>query len=90
MAAAAFEQPLVLLFSGDGIWQLLDHQHSEDKNHGKLVSALPIYGVSEIIVDEASLHARGLSPEDLCLPVSPRDKQGITQLLSSARHILTF
>lgn len=93
MAAAAFDQNVGLLFSGDGVWQLLDHQLTEntgEKNHGKLISALPLYGVDTIYVDSAALSARGLTPADLCLDVQLVDKQGISKLFAESAHILSF
>lgn len=92
MAAAAFEQPVALLFSGDGVWQLIDHQNTRvgEKNHSKLVSALPIYGIAEIFIDSASLVERQLTPKDLCIPVVQLDKTEIATLLTNSGQVFTF
>lgn len=93
MAAAVFDQDVALLFSGDGIWQLMAEQSSEniaDKNHGKLVSALPLYGVAEIFVDRDSLQSRSLSLEDLCVEARCLDKSDITQLMAQSRQVFNF
>lgn len=93
MAAAVFDQEVSLLFSGDGIWQLVADQSSEliaEKNHSRLISALPLYDVHTIYVDRESLSARSLSVNDLCLPVAVVDKRQLPQLLAASDQVFNF
>ena len=51
LAAAAFEQPVKLLFMGDGVLQLLPEQDSRaigQKNIGRLLSSLPLYDIDMV------------------------------------------
>lgn len=92
MATAAFDQPIALLFSGDGVWQLLDDQAPPEgtKHHGKLVSALPVFGVDALYVDEQSLLNRGLKLDDLCIQARAIDAAGIRTLLCASLCVYNF
>lgn len=92
MAAAAFERPVSVLFSGDGVWQLLRDQApaSGEKNHGKLLSALPLYGIESVYVDAASLTTRGLAAEQLCVPVEMVDNEAVAALLARSHWVFNF
>lgn len=93
MAAAVFDQDIHLLFSGDGIWQLLKGQQAEGlnaKSQSKLLSALPLYGVESILVDQQSLLERSLTTDDLCMDVRLVDNSSIKQLLTTSQHVLNF
>lgn len=93
LTAAAFEQPLSVLFMDDGIWQLLKDQDPRvngDKNLGNNLSALPLYDVESIYIDQRSLTARGLDTDELLLPVTPLHPEQIQQLLAEHDHILSF
>lgn len=92
MATAAFDQAIALLFSGDGVWQLLDRQNPPEgsKHHAKLVSALPVFGVDHLYVDEAALLSRGMTMDDLCVSATPLDSQGMRELISHCRCIYNF
>lgn len=66
LAAAAFEQQVQLLFSGDGVWSLMADQHSDAtqrKNIEKLLHALHYYDIETVYVDAHSLQARSLTAE---------------------------
>lgn len=92
MAAAAFEQPVTLLFSGDGVWQLVDRQQpaSGEKNHAKFLSALPLYGVDRICADRQSLQQRGLDAAELCIPVTEIETESINTLLADCDQVFNF
>ncbi|MFT5578328.1 MAG: tRNA 2-thiouridine synthesizing protein C [Paraglaciecola psychrophila] len=86
LAAAAFDQPLSLLFSGDGVYQLMKEQNSEaivSKNLGKVLTALPLYGIDSLYADDSALRLRGLEIEDLLLPVQLLDTQKIKDLMAN-------
>lgn len=92
MAAAAFEQPITLLFSGDGVWQLVAHQQPPggEKNHGKFVSALPLYGIESVYVDRQSLALRGLDVSALCVPVELIEADAVCTLMASCDQVFNF
>lgn len=93
LAAAAFEQDVSLFFTDDGVWQLLKGQHGDavrQKNHGSIVSALPLYEVSALYVDRESMKERGLTPDDLVLPVELLDPAGYAALARDFDTVMTF
>jgi tRNA 2-thiouridine synthesizing protein C len=54
LASAAFEQPVDLLFIGDGVLHLQAGQESQARglrNKGKLLASLPLYGIERVYVD---------------------------------------
>ncbi len=82
-----------MLFSGDGVWQLLGGQDSAtlpDKNHGKLLSALPLYGVERIYAEQEALQARSLTTDDLCVGVQSVHRPHIKTLLTESAQVFTF
>jgi tRNA 2-thiouridine synthesizing protein C len=93
LAAGIFEQNLGLIFIGDGVWQLIDHQNSETiayKNHQKVLSALPLYDISDIYVDQAAITERMIDAQQLSLNACIVSDPEITQLFGSADMILNF
>jgi tRNA 2-thiouridine synthesizing protein C len=54
LAAAAFEQRVDLLFTGDGVLQLMKDQDSRSmgkKNIGQQLASLPLYDIESVYVD---------------------------------------
>lgn len=91
LAFAAFDRPMALLFLDDGVFQLCGGQQpATGKCQEKMLSALPIYGIEDIFVHETSLQVRGLTLEDLSLPITPLSDKACGQLIAQARHTLSF
>jgi tRNA 2-thiouridine synthesizing protein C len=93
MAAAAFDQKVMILFFGDGVTQLLKHQDSSaiaQKSLEKQLSALPLYDVNEIYVDAAALYERGIDASDLSLTATPLNSKDIAALLARSDIALNF
>lgn len=91
LANAAFEQPVDLLFIGDGILQLLAEQNSRVigvKNIGRLLGSAPLYDIEAVYVDAAALARYQLTAPDLMLPVIPLDEAAIHELLCASNHLL--
>ncbi|AFU97952.2 DsrE family protein [Simiduia agarivorans] len=89
LATAAFDQPIQLVFWGNGVYQL--HKHNQPEQFGlapvnKQLAALPMYGVDEIYVDN-SKHpvAESTLPDARAL-----DKDGLQALIQSALQVLVF
>ena len=92
LAAAAFEQDLELLFTGDAVFQLIDGQNPSvinQKNLTKTLSALPIYGINKFYVDTNTLIEYGIN-DKLCLPTTKVDANEISKLIATADTILNF
>lgn len=92
MAAGAFDQPVALLFSGDGVWQLIKDQSppTGQKNLGKFLSALPLYGLDCVYVESEALNARGLNKEHLLMDVKLINQVEIKGLYSQFDTLFNF
>lgn len=93
LAAAAFEQDLQLLFTGDSVLQLLKDQQPEgilQKNLSKTLSVLPVYGVEKLYVEQEALTRYGIKEDQLCLPVLPVTAIQMAELLALATVTLNF
>lgn len=92
LVGAAFELPLAVLFSGDGVWQLAGEQAAESpgiKSIAKQLRALPLYDVDRIYVHEPSLRIRGLNPESLALPVTLLPSDAVTTLIDHVEVVFS-
>ena len=72
LIAAAFDQDVSVVFIDDGVCQLMRNQDTEAigmKNFSKTYRALEDYDIEKIYVEQESLDARGLTSEDLIIPV---------------------
>ena len=72
LIAAAFDQDVSVVFVDDGVYQLKKNQDTTAigmKNFSKTYRALDDYDVEKIYVEQESLDARGLTAEDLIIPV---------------------
>jgi tRNA 2-thiouridine synthesizing protein C len=72
LVAAAFDQDVSVVFLDDGVCQLKKNQDTTGigmKNFSKTYGALDDYDVEKIYVEKESLDARGLTADDLVIPV---------------------
>ncbi len=72
LVAAAFDQDVSVVFLDDGVCQLKKNQDTTGigmKNFSKTYGALDDYDVEKIYVEKESLAARGLTADDLVIPV---------------------
>lgn len=72
LMSAAFDQTVSLLFLDDGVFQLKKNQIPSvlgRKSSSLSYEALEVYDVTRILVEDESLRARGLTTDDLILPV---------------------
>ncbi len=73
LSASVFDQQLNYVFMDDGVYQLLKHQAPaaiHAKNLSAAFPALELYDIEQVFVDEASLLARGMNADSLCLPTA--------------------
>lgn len=93
LASAAFEQPVSLLFLGDGVLQLMPEQDSATlgvRNIGRLLASLPLYDIESVYVDADAASRYGLDLAMAPLPTRSLDSTGIQQLMASCDHLLGF
>ncbi len=72
LVAAAFDQDVSVVFVDDGVYQLKKNQDTTEigmKNFSRTYGALDDYDVEKIYVEKESLEARGLTVDDLVIPV---------------------
>jgi tRNA 2-thiouridine synthesizing protein C len=93
LIGAAFEQDVSLAFVGDGVYQLARGQDTkglEAKNFSPAFRALEDYDVNKLYVDEASLAARGLTAEDLVVPVEVVGAERMAEIMEGQDVVLSF
>lgn len=92
LAYAAFEQPVAVLFQGEGIWQLQSQQQPEPgkKSVYKSLMALPMYDVSEIFIHRRSAFERGFNSEQLPIDVRTIDDEQMHRLLRQYSLVMRF
>ena len=93
LIGAAFEQDVSLAFVGDGVYQLAKGQDTkglEMKNFSPAFRALEDYDVTKLYVDEESLRARGLTAEDLVVPVEVVSAERMAEIMEAQDVILSF
>ncbi|GAB2876972.1 sulfurtransferase complex subunit TusC [Microbulbifer echini] len=94
LASAAMEQEIDLLFLGDGVFQLLDHQSPMaigQKSLRRNLMALPMFGIEQLYVARGSLAQRGLTPEEIQIPgaeITLVDQPG--NLIAAYQCVLSF
>lgn len=93
LAAAAFEQPVKLLFMGDGVLQLLPDQNSKGigvKNLGRLLASLPLYDIESVYVDLEAATRYAIDLESAPVPVRGLDGAAIHRLMATCDHLVGF
>jgi tRNA 2-thiouridine synthesizing protein C len=93
LIGAAFEQDVTLAFVGDGVYQLAkgqDPKGLEVKNFSPAFRALEDYDVNKLYVDEESLRARGLTAQDLVVPVEVVSAERMAEIMESQDVVLSF
>jgi len=92
LACGAMGAKTSVLYINEGVWQLLTSQNSgaiDCKNQAAMASALPLYDVDTIWVDENSLKQRNLTPSDINAGKIISTTQ-VQKLLATSKSILSF
>lgn len=90
LTAAAFDQQITLLFSGQGVWHLQPDQHAASTGMKAISRALPsleLYEVKRIVADAEALAARGLAADELLMPVALYSPRQIAAAISAADQV---
>jgi len=93
LIAAAFEQDVSLAFLDDGVYEIVkgqDTKGTEMKNFSPTYRALEGYDVEKLYVEKESLEARGLTEDDLIVPVKMVNRQEMAALMDSQDVVLSF
>jgi tRNA 2-thiouridine synthesizing protein C len=96
LIGAAFDQDVSLAFIDDGVYQLKKDQKTSVsagagmKDFSKTYKALEDYDVEKLYVDKASMAERGLSLEDLIVPVEVLDEVQMSELMEQQDVIFSF
>jgi tRNA 2-thiouridine synthesizing protein C len=93
LIAAAFEQDVSMAFIDDGVYQLKKGQDTQGigmKNFSPTYRALEGYDVEKLYVEAESLAERGLSEDDLLVPVEVMGREALAELMDEQDVILSF
>lgn len=93
LIAAAFEQDVSLAFVDDGVYQLVkgqDTKKAEMKNFSPTYRALEGYDIEKLYVSKESLAARGLTEDDLVVPVQVLSTAEMADMMDSQDVVLSF
>ena len=93
LVGAAFDQDVSVVFADDGVFQLKKGQDTSEvemKNFSPTYRALEMYDVEKLYVDKESLEARGLTEEDLVVPVEVMSNAEIGELMEQQDVVLSF
>ncbi|MDY6994368.1 MAG: sulfurtransferase complex subunit TusC [Pseudomonadota bacterium] len=96
LIGAAFDQDVSLAFIDDGVYQLKKDQNTSVssgigvKDFSKTYRALEDYDVEKLYVDKTSMDERGLSTDDLIVPVQVLDKNQMSELMEQQDIIFSF
>jgi tRNA 2-thiouridine synthesizing protein C len=93
LLSASFEQEVSLVFTDEGVLNLLPGQRPEligAKDYIAAFKALPLYDIENVYVCEQSLQEFGLSQTKLLIPVEFANAAQISRVLDSADEVLVF
>jgi len=93
LIAATFDQDVSLVFADDGVYSLVKGQQTagvEMKNFSPIFRALEDYDVNKLYVEADTLRQRGLTTEDLLVPVEVLDSAQMGALMARQDVVLSF
>lgn len=92
LISAAFEQDVSVVFMDDGVYQLKKNQDTTGigmKNFSNTYRALDDYDVEKIYVEKESLDARGLTDEDLIIPVEVLSSEELREIVAQQDVVIS-
>ena len=93
LVGAAFDQDVSVVFLDDGVYQIRKGQDTdaiETKNFSKAFRALEMYDVEKLYVEKESMQARGMTEDDLNVPVEVKTSEEIGRLMEDQDVVFSF
>lgn len=93
LIAAAFDQDVSLVFMDDGVYQIKKGQDTKGigmKNFSPTYRALEGYDIEKLYVERESMESRGLTADDMIVPVQVMGKDELASLMEEQDVILSF
>ena len=93
LISAAFDQDVSLVFLDDGVYDLVKGQNTkgiEVKNFSPTYRALEGYDIEKLYVERESLAARGLSQDNLIVPVEVLSAAELSELMGQQDVVISF
>ena len=93
LISAAFSQDVSMAFLDDGVYELVKGQQTkaiEMKNFSPTYRALDGYDVEKLYVEKESLEVRGLSGENLIVPVQVLSAAEMGELMQQQDVVIGF
>jgi tRNA 2-thiouridine synthesizing protein C len=93
LIAATFDQDCSLVFMDDGVFQLAKGQNTKAiglKNFSPTYRALEDYDIEKLYVERESMEVRGLTEDDLMVPVAVLSSAEIGELMAAQDVVLSF
>lgn len=93
LIAATFDQDCSLVFMDDGVYQLAKGQNTKGigvKNFSPAYRALDDYDINKLYVEREALEQRGLTEDDLMVPVAVLSSAELGQLMAGQDVVLSF
>ncbi len=89
----AFEQPITVIFLGDGVYQLLDDQNPEalgTKDYLSTMKAFELYDIEHIVCGLDDMNSRGVPVDKLSMAIEAVPNSQIGELLNTFDHVITM
>ena len=93
LIAAAFDQDVSMVFADDGVFQIKKDQETSGINMMNIsptFRALEGYDVEKVYAEKESLEARGLSEDELVIPVEVLSSSELAELMDTQEVVITF
>ena len=93
LISAAFDQDISMVFLDDGVYELVKGQQTkaiEVKNFSPAYRALDGYDIEKLYVDADSLAARGLTEDNLLVPVEVLSAAQMAELMDQQDVVIGF
>lgn len=93
LAMASFYEDIGIVFTGDGVYQLLKDQMPVSvlsRNHSKTFRLMDLYGLDKIFVAEKDLAERGLAASDLIVNARVVSSEMIRNIISESSRKVVF
>ncbi len=92
LIAAAFDQDVSMVFLDDGVYAIVKGQDTKAinmKNYSPTYRALDDYDVEKIYVEKESMEARGLTSDDLVIPVEIVSAEKLRDIMDSQDVVIS-